>query len=693
MVPALSRDQIEAAMTAFEEYKDCGAHSELFGSFGEPRDYWVRSSRERENRVYPTKPIVAFARKLDGLNGGWSTIDSAAAALHNAGFVVVNAEDQPVDVPEKDHLLSGADRIRLCALTYFIEPAREKAARTVSIRAGDLAAAMGLHDVFPNICQALGGEKFQKLAQVPPPTSTEPNPSSSTVFTFTLNAQPEADTAMKTLNTILYGPPGTGKTYATFRKAVEICDGPEAVAAMDGDTLKARYAELREAGRIGFVTFHQSYSYEEFVEGLRPEGGDGEAGFTLEPRNGVLREIAASAHALSRKADSHASRSDLANASFFKMSQGRKTSPDEAAIVEECLDRGEIRLDRGGDLDWSDPEFGSKEKIQATLAERSSNTGDTGKDSHLTSDANYIDLFRNRLKVGNYVIVPHGFHNFRAIGRVTGEYEFDKDSDVFSHRRKVDWLWRGEPLPVSQIYHINFSKLFYRLDTSRLNLDTIASLISDPKSDHTKQPFVLVIDEINRANISKVFGELITLLEEDKRAGAENEVSVRLPYSGDDFTLPANLHILGTMNTADRSIALLDTALRRRFHFEETPPRPKLLKTVDGIDLPLLLTRLNQRIEYLVDRDHLIGHAFFIACNTRDDVDTVMRRKVIPLLAEYFHEDWEHIVAVLGGKEQGFIAKEALTVPPGLHIGMDEARYRYTVRGSFPPDAYAGLQA
>ncbi len=104
----LSRDKIEAAMTAFDKYKEVGARSDVFGAFGEPREFWVRSSRERENRVYPTKPIVAFAKKLDELNGGWSTIDSAAAALHNAGFVVVNAKDQPVDVPEKGHLLSGA---------------------------------------------------------------------------------------------------------------------------------------------------------------------------------------------------------------------------------------------------------------------------------------------------------------------------------------------------------------------------------------------------------------------------------------------------------------------------------------------------------------------------------------------------------------------------------------------------------
>ena len=303
------------------------------------------------------------------------------------------------------------------------------------------------------------------------------------------------------LNTILYGSPGTGKTYATARRCVEICDGK---AEWSDTDIRRRYGELIKEGRVEFVTFHQSYGYEEFVEGLRPETGEG-AGFRLVAKDGVLKRIAERAR--------------------------------------ESEDR-----------------------------------------------------------------LPH----------------------------------------------------------------------------------VLVIDEINRANVSKVLGELVTLLEEDKREGAENETAVTLPYSGERFTLPANLHVLGTMNTADRSIALLDTALRRRFEFDEMLPRPELLETVDGIDLPKVLRTINARLEYLIDRDHLIGHAWFMGAETKADVDHVMRRKIIPLIAEYFHDDWNKVHAVLGGSGD-FVRRERLPSPPGLDEDTGEERYRWTVLKRFEDGAYDRL--
>lgn len=177
------------------------------------------------------------------------------------------------------------------------------------------------------------------------------------------------------------------------------------------------------------------------------------------------------------------------------------------------------------------------------------------------------------------------------------------------------------------------------------------------KDEKINLPYIIIIDEINRGNISKIFGELITLIEPSKRIGEKEELKVRLPYSGDEFGVPKNVYILGTMNTADRSITSLDTALRRRFEFiEMMPDVGKLSNNCEGVDLQKLLEVINARIEYLLDREKTIGHAFFIGVENLEDLKKVFQNKIIPLLQEYFYNDYALINAVLN--DNGILEKQ-----------------------------------
>ena len=192
--------------------------------------------------------------------------------------------------------------------------------------------------------------------------------------------------------------------------------------------------------------------------------------------------------------------------------------------------------------------------------------------------------------------------------------------------------------------------------------------------DNPDKNYVIIIDEINRGNIPSIFGELITLIEEDKREGMSNAISVKLPYSKEDFSVPSNLYILGTMNTADRSIVLLDTALRRRFEFEELMPKPDLLRGIKVIDaekeikLEKLLECLNKRIEEHLDRNKTIGHAYFLSFVKEDlsgqkyltlkDLNKIFKNKIIPLLQEYFYDDWDKIREVLDDKNTGYFIEK-----------------------------------
>lgn len=506
--------------------------------------------------------------------------------------------------------------------------------------------------------------------------------------------------ASEPTNLILYGPPGTGKTFATAAEAVRLCDG---AVPPDRPTLMGRYRELCGLGQIAFVTFHQSYAYEDFIEGLRPHQGGGEdggtlgAGFRLIPEPGVFTRHARSASVSRGSSREHF---DFGDRRVFKMSIGEAANPNDDYLFDEAIESGRILLGWGDKVDWAPDAYQSRDAM--IEAWRPYHPADQPP---LSGHSGYIKFpytLRNRVRPGDLVIVSKGNGLFRAIAEVVGPYEWrPRPEDDKANTRTVRWLWVDHAgAPVESIYAKSFAQgSLYELSRGELNLPVLERYITtgtEPDDAAAPLPFVLIIDEINRANISKVFGELITLIEPDKRLGALNELKVQLPYSREWFGVPSNLHIIGTMNTADRSIALLDTALRRRFAFRELMPEPEHLPPeVDGVPLRNLLRALNERIEYLFDREHQIGHAYFIGCTTRDAIDAVMRTKVIPLLSEYFYEDWSRVALVLGDAdakpgEGRFVIRTELKAPAGLDADdVGSPRYRWQVRETFPDDAYA----
>jgi 5-methylcytosine-specific restriction endonuclease McrBC GTP-binding regulatory subunit McrB len=254
------------------------------------------------------------------------------------------------------------------------------------------------------------------------------------------------------------------------------------------------------------------------------------------------------------------------------------------------------------------------------------------------------------MKVGDVVIATFGYM-IDAIGIVDGPYEFDPENEFgYHHIRSVKWIAKNLQTDSEKFLRKNVSQqTIYRFSNADIKLDAFEELTAG--SSGKPKNHVLIIDEINRGNVSSIFGELITLLEHDKRKGAENEIIVKLPYSKEPFSVPSNLYILGTMNTADRSVEALDAALRRRFSFVEMLPRydlEGLQIDIAGVQLRKLLETINNRLEKLLDKDHCIGHAYLLSVKTTDDLKRAFRDKIIPLLQEYFFGDFGKIGLVLG---------------------------------------------
>lgn len=474
------------------------------------------------------------------------------------------------------------------------------------------------------------------------------------------------------LNQILYGPPGTGKTYNTVIKAIEITN-PELIQKdKDGNienykVLKNKFDELKQQGQIEFVTFHQSYSYEEFVEGIKPEipkWNDEGSELKYVGKDGIFKNICEHAKPIKVSSIKHQP-IDFSNTKVFKMSLGN-TLKKEDDIYEYCISHDVVALGFK-DVDFSDCKTSQDFK---------------DKDKEDPWGATALERFVNWMDIGDIIIVSNGNRNFRAIAQVTGNYYYDRTTPIrYSHFRKVEWLYKGEDIYYSKINNKEFSQqsIYGYFDSSKkgtpdynhdLNTQELNNIITGKVEKEIALPHVLIIDEINRGNISKIFGELITLIEEDKR----ETLSVKLPYSQDDFTVPKNLYIIGTMNTSDRSIASIDIALRRRFKFVEMMPRPELVADF-GCGFQSIFEKLNTKIKILLDRDHQIGHSYFI--NTKyanADVNTLKEiwfSEIIPLLNEYFYCDWEKLKLVI----PGFIKE--INIPEELKNECEDSMYEF----------------
>ncbi len=415
--------------------------------------------------------------------------------------------------------------------------------------------------------------------------------------------QPTLSTMPNTsLNQILYGPPGTGKTWSTVHHALSIIEGRsvEDLEQEDRAAVKERFEKLKESRQIEMVTFHQSFAYEDFIEGIKPVLEDDSDNLDYEIVDGIFKTISNRANDNLTRSSSEVGTLDL-DALLHKFAQSItdrieqaetiKLSQEEKyrAQIKECktLANGQIQFK------FIFPESGTEHSLSTNM------------------------IFRDYTKFSN--------------GEIKSYEDIEPTYDSKSR------------------YHGHAIYLFPLMERIKEYQDSEAWQPGKQVAQ-TRQEYVLIIDEINRGNIAKIFGELITLIEPSKRSGEDDATSIILPYSKDKFGVPVNLHIIGTMNTADRSIALLDTALRRRFDFIEMMPQPdhpRISKDIEGVNCQELLQVMNQRITALLDREHQIGHSYLIDVDDMEKLAHVFQNKIIPLLQEYFYEDWAKIYLVL----------------------------------------------
>ena len=439
-------------------------------------------------------------------------------------------------------------------------------------------------------------------------------------------------------NIVLYGAPGTGKTYDVPELAVRLCDPAFMAAEPSREEIVSRYNQLKTEKRIAFTTFHQSLDYEDWIEGLRPVVNENSQ-VTYEIESGIFKKLCEEAERPVVK-DKQVGIAD--NAVVWKVSLQGTGDND---VRRECMENNHIRIGWDGygpvisdETDWSVYNGEGKQ---------------------------ILDAYINKMKIGDIVMSCYSSQTIDAIGVVVGDYEFEDKFPNYKRVRRVNWLVKNIN---ENIVEMNDGKTMtlgtvYRLNS--ITLDNVKSILekynTSSKMEENDKAYVMVIDELNRGNVSKVFGELITLLEADKRKGRINAESVVLPYSNKAFHIPNNVYLIATMNTADRSLGSLDYAIRRRFAFIAEKPfgldvegfdedlfekvSRLFVKNFDeykesGWDQTMKLEPADTLSEEYKPEDVWIGHSYFLMQDEEGEDNTSNRLlyEIIPLLEEYVRD-------------------------------------------------------
>lgn len=427
-------------------------------------------------------------------------------------------------------------------------------------------------------------------------------------------------------NLILQGAPGTGKTYSIPECVYRLCYND--FGNFTHGSIMEQYKELVQDGRVVFTTFHQSMDYENFIEGIKAHVNDENQSVYYDTSAGLFKELCKAARNSAIVEDNKFGISE--DATIWKVSLGRTY---ENPVRTDCLKNNHIRLG------W--------DSYGAEITEQTDFSKEGGK--------NVLDAFLNKMQIGDIIFSCYNARTIDAIGVVTGEAQYDEHYTHYKRVREVHWLVKDIK---EDIYKLNGNKVMTLGAVYKLNAITIEDVLSIlaqykvkmPRKNVDAKPYVLVIDEINRGNISKIFGELITLLEVDKRGGAENEITVKLPYSGEKFNVPSNVYIIGTMNTADRSVGYIDYAIRRRFAFYtiqsnanneiETYYEEKEQKVFE--EAQSLFNSVQQFIEQHISPDFdsedlMIGHSYFMA-KDMEELEMKKLYEIRPLLNEYLRD-------------------------------------------------------